>query len=191
MEKKNWWLAPIVLLPYLILALMISLVVMFADPEFSLPISNENIRNGTTIILLGLLILYMLTAVCTISFSVKGIRKKWEPLQLAKTAMIVKLIQIPAYLFFGVCGFLCTITVFGTLITLLIFLVDYMILILTAILTATAAINGFKQGNLSKAACICFILLQFVFCLDVVVTIACYCLIRKGRTGGYPYDDTP
>ena len=153
MDKKNWWLVPIVLLPYLILSFLIFIGVICVNPEF-FRLANSLDTDSAMQVLIIFLTLSGLTAVCTVTFAVKGIRKKWEPLQLAKSAMIVKLIQIPAYVLFGICGFLGAITVFGTLITILIILVDCMILILTACLSAAAAINGSKQGSLSKAECI-------------------------------------
>ena len=182
MKKRNWWLAPVVAFPYMIACLMIVLVAIFVSPEFARPTSRADVSDTVVMILVIPLIVYVLTAGCTITFAVKGIRKKWEPQQLAKSTMIVKLVQIPAYLFFGISGLICAIAVFGTLITIGLFILDCMILILTACLTAAAAINGTREGILSKTECVLFVLSQLVFCLDVVATIVCYGIIRKRTT---------
>lgn len=98
---------------------------------------------------------------------------------MAKSAMITKLIQVPAYTTILVLGVLLAITAFTIPFSIGLFLFDSLTLFLTGLLTAAAAINAVRQGFVTAMDCVLIMVLQFIFCIDVVASIILYLKLRK------------
>jgi hypothetical protein len=73
----------------------------------------ENIFQNNAWILLATFTLYCIIAsTLSIICFILSIVKKWDALTLAKTSMIIKLIQVPAYIMIFIFGFIMLITIF-------------------------------------------------------------------------------
>ncbi len=93
--------------------------------------------------------------------------KRWSPRELALASMLVKLVQIPAYVFWFVIG----VGLFLFMGPLLAFVIDAMAIILTGLLGLAAVLRCRKAGVLTTGwAALCGIL-QFFFCVDVVSAV--------------------
>lgn len=98
------------------------------------------------------------------------LRKKWDGRELALASMLVKLIQIPAYLFWFVMGVL----LFLFMGPVLAFVIDVMAIILTGLVGLAAVLRCRKEGRLTKGQAALFGILQFFFCVDIVAAIILY-----------------
>ena len=133
MKKQIWCLIPTVVFPYLVLG---ALSIVFFDSNFQV---METVFRGNGWNLVVLLLFFAGLAVgFTIYYCILCISNRWPPLFQAKTAMIIKLIQIPAYLSIFVFGVLLMITPFTLPFTLALFLLDGFTLLLTGLITVSS-----------------------------------------------------
>lgn len=168
MNKKNiWYIVPILILPYLIVGIL-SVALFGKDNPFG------------KINPLGILLLcIMLTTIFSVIYFIKSIVKKDDPELLAKRAMIVKLVHVPAYIMIFILGICFMITIFTIPFTIGLFLIDSLILFLSSLLTISSVINGLRTGILKIKDIIWVVILQFVFCADVVVAVIYYLKIKR------------
>lgn len=101
-------------------------------------------------------------------------RKGWGARQLARASMLVKLVQIPAY----VLWFLLGAATFLFMGPLLAFLVDAMTIFLSGLVGLAAVLRCRKSGILTRKQTILYAILQFLFCIDVISAIFLY---RKAK----------
>lgn len=98
------------------------------------------------------------------------LRKNWSVRELALTNMLVKLIQIPAYLFWFGMGVL----LFLFMGPVLAFVIDVMAIILTGLVGLAAVLRCRKEGFLTGGQAVLYGITQFLFCVDVVSAIILY-----------------
>ena len=105
--------------------------------------------------------------------------KRWDAASLAKTAWIVKLIQIPAYLAIFVLGVIFLTSIFLFAFTLVLMLLDYVSILMSGMLCSAAVINGSRSGKIRLKSNIWIIILQFIFCADVIAAGFCHHRLKK------------
>ena len=177
MNKKRFLLIlPAVLLPYATLGL---LVLIYIAPHTFL---DEWMGRGGFFYLLGFFLLYVITAfaLAVVGF-VKSIRGNWDPISLAKTAMIIKLAQIPAYICIFILGLVCLVMIFTYFISFLLALIDAITLCATGLLTTAAVVNHSRRNQLEWGKYWWVIATQFIFCVDVGTTIWFYTKLRREK----------
>lgn len=179
MTKKNFWITvPILLLPYLALFTLAAVFLSTEIPFFRYIM--ESVFDSNALYLIGTFILFcIVTMVLSIICFVLSIYKKWDVLSLAKTVMIIKLVHIPAYVLIFVFGILLAITIFTIPFSIGLFLFDCLSLFLTGALMISAVINSIKQGIVKFKDILWIMILQFVFCADVVSAIIFYVKLKK------------
>ena len=179
MNKKRIWLAlPTALLPYVAL---FALATVFLSTKLSFfEVTMESVFGGNGLYLFAAFLLYCLLcmALGVVGFVV-GICKKWDAVSLAKFAMIVKLIQIPAYLTLFVLGLLLMLAIFTIPFSIVLFFVCSLTLALTGLWVVSASITALRQGICKPQEVIWVMILQFVFCADVVASIIFYVTLKK------------
>ena len=144
-KKKFWIVIPTLLLPYLAL-FTLATVFLSTKIDFFRYIM-EYVFGSNALYLIGAFILCcILTTILNIICFAFSIYNKWDALSLVKTMMIIKLIQIPAYVLIFVLGIILAITIFTFPFSIGLFLFDYLSLFLTGALVVSAAINSIKQG---------------------------------------------
>lgn len=182
MNKKNFWLViPTVLLPYLTLFALATIFLASEYPSFKAIM--ESVFHGNAILLIITLLLYcLITAALSVFYFITGIRKSKDAVSLAKIAMIVKIIHIPAYILIFFLGIMLMITIFTIPFTFGLFLLDCFSLFLTGLMTVAAVINAVRQGLLKPKNSLWIIILQAIFCADVVATIFFYLKLKKDCT---------
>lgn len=182
MNKKRIWLVlPMALLPYLVLFALATIFFSAELPFFTFIM--EQIFGSNAWALIGALFLYCVLAglISAICFAV-SVYKRWDALSLAKCAMVVKLIQVPAYTVIFVLGVLFFTTVFTFPFTVGLFLFDCFSLVLSGLLLLASAINAVREGLTEKKTALLFVLLQVVFCVDVIASVVFY--LRMKRASG-------
>ena len=118
----------------------------------------------------------MLLSVLCLIFGLKG---NWDALSVAKTTMIIKLLQIPAYLVIFLLSliFIITIFTFGFVIAFAFF--DYLTLLMSGMLGILAVVQAIRNGKVSLKKSWWVILLQFIYCADVVAAVIFYVKLKK------------
>ena len=124
MNKKLFVISvPIVLVPYL--ALFTLATVFFST---KLPFFNyimESVFDSNALYLIVALLCYcILTGMLSIVGFFVSIYKKWDAISLAKTAMIMKLAQVPAYVLIFALGAVFVTTIFTIPFTIGLFVIE-------------------------------------------------------------------
>ena len=179
MSKKNFWMViPTLLLPYL--ALFTLATVFFSTKLDFFRYIMEDVFDSNAFYLIGAFIICCIfAAILTVICFAVSVCKKWDALSLAKTMMIIKLIQIPAYVLIFVLGVFLAITIFTVPFSIGLVLFDCFSLCLTGALVIAAAINSMKQGLFKLKEIVWIIILQFFFCADVIATIIFYVKLKN------------
>ncbi len=179
MTKKNFWMViPILLLPYLAL-FTLATVFLSTKIDFFRYIMKD-VFGSNALYLIGTFILFcILATILGIICFAFSIYNKWDALSLAKTVMIIKLIQIPAYVLIFALGVFLAITIFAFPLSIGLFLFDCFSLFLTGALVVSAAINSIKQGLFKLKDILWVMILQFFFCADVISSIIFYVKLKK------------
>jgi len=176
--KRIWLIIPALLMPYVVLTALA--VIMFsADNEFCGFIMDE-VLGGNALWIVPILLMYsfvamILSALCLIM----GIKGNWEALPVAKMTMIIKLIQIPAYvvIFLLSAIFIMMIFTIGFAIAFAFF--DFLTLLMSGMLGILSVVQAIRNGKVSFKESWWVILLQFIYCADVVATVIFYVKLKK------------
>ena len=180
-KKRIWFIIPTALLPYLVLFALATVFFSTKHPFFERIMVS--VFHGNAIILLIALSLYcLLAAVISILGFVISIRMGWDCFSLVKSAMIVKLMQVPAYILIFVLSVLLATTIFTIPFSIGLFLIDCLTLYLTGLVTIAAAVNAVRQDKIKSTEALLIIILQFIFCVDIVASIAFYARLKAYMT---------
>lgn len=177
-KKRIWLIIPSFLLPYITLGMLalIFLSSVYAPLEF---IVEKFFGSNIISMLVALLLFIILSVTLSVVCFVMSIRKKWDALSLAKTAMLIKLLQIPAYILIFVLGVALALTIFTILFTFVLAIIDIITLTLTGLITVSSVINAARDGIIEFKKSLWVVILQFFFCADVVAAIVFYVLMKK------------
>ncbi len=179
MNKKLIWLfLPVIILPYYTLA---SIYCMMWSSRNALAewIFANIFGNNPFIMMLTWGALAAVAFICCLIYSGFTALKGWDPLFAAKTAMIVKLILIPAYLILFVEGMIFMITIFTAFFALIIFITDCCMLFATSGVNAASAVSAVKKKLFTEKEVLPYVLCQFIFCLDVIFAVAYYKKLKE------------
>ena len=179
MNKKLFVISvPIVLVPYL--ALFTLVTVFFSTKITFFEYIMDSVFNSNALYLIATLLLYsLLTCVLSIVCFFVSIYKKWDVISLAKTAMIMKLVQVPAYVLIFVLGALFTISIFTIPFSIGLFIIDCLSVFMTGLFVISSVIATIKNNTFTLKEVIWVILLQFVFCADVISSVIFYIKMKR------------
>ena len=159
--------------PYLVLITFIFIVTgVFANTVF---------QNNIIIVLILLIVFYIIALACSVVFFMKNLLNKTNPKNILRINMIIKLLQIPAYILIFLFGLLNLITIFTAAITIVLMFLDGMAIFLTGLIGLCGIIRGFLEGKLSKKTAVIHGLLQFIFCADVISCIIVYKKVKNNE----------
>jgi len=157
--------------PYLIL---FALICMFTNTFMETVFQN----NGFYLIF-TLIAVYIIASASSIIFFVKSIFKKVNSQELLYTNMIIKLIQIPAYILIFVFGLLCLLTIFTIAISIVLMIFDCIAIFLTGLIGMAGIIRCFIENKITKKTAIIYAVLQFIFCADVIACVKIYRKVKR------------
>ncbi len=170
--KRFLLLVPSLLLPYLALG---ALDVIFIDHHII-----GDLFNGD-----AFLFLFCFLGICAVAFCLTviavalGLVKGWDATYLAKTVMIIKCVQIPAY----IAIFVLSVMLFMSLLTipfvLLLACIDACCIVMTGLMGSVSAVNAYRQGKCSKGTMIWTGISSYLYCVDVVMAIVFYVQLKK------------
>lgn len=118
--KQYLWAMPVILYPYLMVLLLISIFGNFLH----LILLPMNLDPDVFTIVGIALVFWAVGLVSAVTLCAVSLWKKWDAIGLARLGLIVKLAQIPGYIALFVIPALCTITIFTIWFTFAIFLLD-------------------------------------------------------------------
>lgn len=175
-KKRILLILPAAAIPYVTLGL---LVLIYVAPDTFL---DDWMGRGGLFYLLGFFLLYVIAAftLAVVTFA-KSIRDNWDPISLAKTAMIIKLAQIPAYICIFILGLLCLVMIFTFVLSFLLALIDAISLCATGLLTTAAVANHSRRKKFEWGKYWWVIATQFIFCADVGTAIWFYAKLRREK----------
>ncbi len=179
MNKKLFVLSiPTLLSPYIAI---FTLAVVFLSTKVKLfeAIMESIFQNDGLLLIAALVIYFLLTfALCIATFFISTF-KFCDALSAAKNAMLIKLIQIPAYVVIFVLGVVMTIAIWTIPFTIALFWIDCLCLFLTSLPVISSIICAVRHGTMKFQEVIWVIILQFVFCADVVAAIIYYKRLKE------------
>ncbi|MDF2905515.1 MAG: hypothetical protein K0R34_836 [Herbinix sp.] len=159
----------IVLFPYLIVFILISIFKGYFTDDFLL------------FLLITLVVLYVVAIVCAIAGFMKGVTKKYQPQEILRINMMIKLLHIPAYLLIFVFGLLCTITIFTIGVTVVLMILDGMTIVLSGLVGLGGIIGSLREKKISTNKAVIHGILQFVYCADVISSIVMYRTVKASQ----------
>ena len=179
MNKKLFVISvPIVLVPYLALFTFATLFFSTKFPFFHYIM--ESVFDSNALYLIAALLLYcVLTCMLSIACFFVSIYKKWDAISLAKTAMIMKLAQVPAYVLIFVLGVVFVITIFTIPFSVGLFVIDCLSVFMTGLFVISSVIAAIRNNTFTRKEIIWVILLQFVFCADVISSVVFYMKLKR------------
>ena len=164
---------PVVLFPYLMLFALYCLYSGFLMESLFV---NNGFLLLAAVALCGAVAFLFDVVLCALSLA-----KGWSSVGTARCNMFVKLCQIPAYLAIFVLGICFFITIFGIPFVLLFTFCDVAAIVMSGLIGAAAAYAAFTEKRLSRSDAIVYALLQFVFCVDIVLCVMLYRRAARGK----------
>lgn len=104
-----------------------------------------------------------------------------ESVALMRTQMIIRLAQIPGYILILVASILFLLFVFTFGFSIFFLMLDTASIMITGLFSISVYSSLYKNGLIERKQAICYSLLSFVFCADVVVSIMCYRQMKTER----------
>ena len=189
MNKKLFVISvPIVLVPYLALFTLATVFFSTKFPFFKYIM--ESVFGSNALYLIAALLLYcILTGMLSIVCFFVSIYKKWDAISLAKTAMIMKLAQVPAYVLIFALGAVFVITIFTVPFSIGLFVIDSLSVIMKGLFVVSSVIDTIKIHTFTLKEVIWVILLQFVFCADVISSVVFYIKLKRANKQQIPNNE--
>ena len=140
----------------------------------------EKVFNYNAYIPMGVLLgLVLFTLILNIINLVKTLKSNDDTKYLVKSNMVVRLIEIPAYLIIFITCIVCLMTIFTFIISFLLAIFSYVCLIMTG-LYAISCYKKLKDKNvISKKEFIIYSILSFIYIADIIVSIIAYKKTKK------------
>lgn len=105
---------------------------------------------------------------------IKASRGQWNVLELARTNMLVKIIQIPAYAIVFVMGLLCCVMIFTIGISFALMALDMFSIGLTGMFACAAFYRLRKERLITPKMQALYSFASFLFCADVIIAVIGY-----------------
>lgn len=173
--KKYLKMLPVMIYPYIY---MVCLILFFGLLN-TVDIDTFN-EYGIWGVLAVAVLVNLYAVVIVIIYLVQAIRGKLDSKELTKLTMVIKLVQIPAYIIhfmLGLVGLILSIWGIGFIIWAI--LIDLLSIFLSGLVGMSAGISCYKEKTLSGGAAFLYSLLSFIYCIDVVSSIVFFCKVRK------------
>lgn len=160
----------IILFPYAIGFLLCALL----HPSWMKDLFQNNIYPG----LFFLCLFWLFALLSAVTACIYHLACRRDAAELARINLLIKLIQIPAYLFIFAAGLVCMLTIFTIGISFVLMILDGASILLSGFVGISAVKRSHAQGMISTAEMVLHGILQFVFCADIFSAIL---LFRKTK----------
>ncbi len=176
MKKLGFLLWPTMLMPYVVL---LSLSFIFLNNPVS-KFFMEKVFGGFALwLILTVALFAVIAVVCTLIYFFTSVAKNADVVALSKYIMIIKLIQIPAYVLIFVLGLMFLITIFTMPFSIVLFFIDCLVLGLTGLISVGVIILSVRQKYCTWKEVLWIAICQFIFCVDVVASVVLFNKIKR------------
>lgn len=171
--KKYLKMIPVMLYPYMYLICLLFLpLVISTDPQAG--------SEGIVVLLVGAVVYNVYVLVSVIVNAVMGAKGKYSAVQLARLNLVIKGVQIPAYIFHFILGMIGQLmSVWGIGVIIFAIVIDVLTITLTGINAIGCSIRLYKDGVLSLKTFVLYSIASFLFCIDLLV--ACIYLVKAKK----------
>ena len=173
--KKYIAIIPLIVYPYAYILWIIGFLLSGLTLEEFIGIDAIMIIFAAIFIIYNVYILFII-----IYNFIQAIRGKYSAYQLAKMNLLVKGLQIPAYIFhfiIGLIGFVMSIWGIGFIILAVV--VDFLTIALTGLNALGCAIRIKKENKASTVVSVFTGMYSFVFCIDVIIAVVLFVMMYK------------
>ncbi len=116
--------------------------------------------------------------ICNLRISNQIKKEKWDYLELLEVNMLIKCVQIPAYIVIFLFGLTFLLTIIIAAFSIMLVMFDCFAVILSGMVACTAIKRTVSEGALNKRIGFLCKIGSFIFCLDVIVAIVLYIMGR-------------
>ena len=168
---------PVIVYPY-IYVVILAVFLMFLN------VLPSDYNDAASLVLLIIAVIYNLYSfVIVIVNAVQCAKGKMTARQSARMNLIIKGIQIPAYIMHFILGFIgLAMSVWGIGFVLWAILIDLLTILLTGISSIGCSIRMRKEGLVSLPGAIFMGIGCFIYCVDIVIAIVYVVKARKNKT---------
>lgn len=170
--KRFLLLVPVMIQPYILLFALYSIFI-------NQYIVERFFGSNALWLLFVIFLTIVISFICTLVYMPFCLAKGWGARQTAFFNMLIKLVQIPAYLAIFVLGVLFFLTIFTYGFSVFFVLFDCITIFLTGLVGLTANLRVYKEGKCSGSFAALNSVCQFVFCIDVISAVIVYICSRK------------
>lgn len=176
--KKYLFYAPIIIYPYTIL---ITLILLFrlGSPDNIEMILERYFGNNIFVAITLILVYYGVCIISVFITMVLTLRNHLNSKNILKVNLIIKCLQIPAYIGIFIIGLMCLLTIFTFGISVVLFLFDCFSIFLSGMIALSGIIGARKQGLITKNCSIIYGICSFIFCIDIVIAFSLYIKSKK------------
>lgn len=172
---------PIIIYPYLYM-LGILFIFIFAVIEGSITNDYEYSALSVFLIIPLALFITLICLVIAIINSIKAGKNCYGIYYPTRMNLIIKLVQIPAYTINFILGLIgLFMSIWGIGVLALVLIVDFLSIVLSGINNIGCCINLYKNKIISKKLTILFIILSFIYVIDVFVALGLFLYLRKNN----------
>lgn len=160
---------------FIYLIALLPVLLFAADKNKIFAFIWEHLFFNNVFVPLGFVLLFgMIVYIVNILFLLMARNGTWNSHELNKTNMMVKLIQIPAYLFIFTVGLLCSVIIFTIGISFALMILDMFSIGMTGLFASTAFYTLKKEQKISGKMQALYSLASFLFCVDIIIAILGY-----------------
>lgn len=171
--------APLLLITVVPYVLPVFLAMMFFSDTVFATIMEEVFHN-IIFIPLGLIVLfYLLCLIGVAIFAAVALARRFESKGIVRIGLLIKCLQIPAYIAAFVLAVLCLFTIFTVAFSVLLWVIDCLSIFLTGMIVTVGMIRAQEEGLVTKREAVAGSLLSFVFCIDLVAAIVIDRKVKK------------
>lgn len=138
-------------------------------------------ENNAFTLLFYLLVFFAVSLLGNLVFLILSIVRRWDAKKISFINMMVKLIQIPAYVLIFILGLIFMLTVFTYAFSIFFVLFDCLAIFLSGLTGVACVVRCYAEGKASKPFSIINGILQFFFCIDVVSAVVVFIKSKVSR----------
>lgn len=179
MSKKRFlFILPSAILPYVML-FMTAVVMLSTDNSVMNFIMEKVFRNFGLLVPFFMIAYTIFALILSLVFLILNDIESYDAKSLARTALIIKLVQIPAYIASFILGVIFSVTIFLVALAALYLIINYAALISTGYLNISAVVSAERENLITPKAAVAVSITQLIFCIDVISSIIFYISIKK------------
>lgn len=168
--KKYRKLIPTLIYPFAVALYFVSMIFWQDSTWYKMIVGC-----GLEIISLIIIITFPLVGlICNLNIGHQIKKEQWDYLELLEVNMLIKCIQIPAYIVIFLLGLAFLLTIFTFAFSFFLVILDCFGVFLSGMVASMAIKRSVSEGVISKGIAFLCKIGSFIFCFDVIIAIILY-----------------